>query len=335
MRTTVVESGTVAGAASGKSGGFLARDWCDASALGPLARQSFDLHAALAPELGSDYGYRRLDTLGVVASSRRDFDCHRGDTPDWLDAGCAVYQRLGDPSTTAQVHPAEFTRAMMRAACDSGATLVEGVVENVVAEPAVRGVRVGGEVVACDAVVIAMGPWTAGAAQWLPLPPVFGSKGHSITLRPSAAVPAHALFVDCETDDGGRMSPEIFPRPDGEVYVCGLPDDSPLPARADQVQTYDGAGVALRRLAGLVSSRLGDATITGGNACYRPITRDGLPILGSVDGVEGAYVASGHSVWGILNAPASGEAMAELIADGRTEHVDLSPFDPRRRSLFS
>ena len=32
----------------------------------------------------------------------------------------------------------------------------------------------------------------------------------------------------------------------------------------------------------------------------------------------------------MLNAPATGEAMAELIVDGSTTHVDLSPFDPGR-----
>ena len=47
-------------------------------------------------------------------------------------------------------------------------------------------------------------------------------------------------------------------------------------------------------------------------------------------GVEGAYVATGHSVWGILNAPATGEAMAELIVEGRARTVDLAPFDPAR-----
>jgi glycine/D-amino acid oxidase-like deaminating enzyme len=49
-----------------------------------------------------------------------------------------------------------------------------------------------------------------------------------------------------------------------------------------------------------------------------------------VPGVAGAYVATGHSVWGILNAPATGEAMAELIADGVAQTVDLTPFDPAR-----
>jgi polar amino acid transport system substrate-binding protein len=60
------------------------------------------------------------------------------------------------------------------------------------------------------------------------------------------------------------------------------------------------------------------------------VTRDGLPLIGAGPGAEGAYVATGHSVWGILNAPATGEALAELILDGRTSEVDLSPFRPDR-----
>ena len=70
------------------------------------------------------------------------------------------------------------------------------------------------------------------------------------------------------------------------------------------------------------------------DVCYRPVTRDGLPLIGRVPGVEGAYVATGHSVWGILNAPATGEAMAELIIDGVAHSVDLSPFDPGRSPPF-
>ena len=65
-------------------------------------------------------------------------------------------------------------------------------------------------------------------------------------------------------------------------------------------------------------------------ACFRPVTEDGLPLIGPVPGAEGAFVATSHSVWGILNAPATGEAMAELILDGRPQHVDLMPFEPGR-----
>jgi glycine/D-amino acid oxidase-like deaminating enzyme len=62
----VIERTQVAGAASGKSGGFLALDWCDGSALAPLARRSFALHAALADGLGGGWGYRRLATYSVL-----------------------------------------------------------------------------------------------------------------------------------------------------------------------------------------------------------------------------------------------------------------------------
>jgi glycine/D-amino acid oxidase-like deaminating enzyme len=49
-----------------------------------------------------------------------------------------------------------------------------------------------------------------------------------------------------------------------------------------------------------------------------------------VPGAAGAYVATGHSVWGMLNAPATGEAMSELILDGAAQQVDLAPFAPGR-----
>jgi glycine/D-amino acid oxidase-like deaminating enzyme len=53
---TVVERSGVACAASGKSGGFLALDWCDGTPVGPLARASFGLHAELAKALDVDDG---------------------------------------------------------------------------------------------------------------------------------------------------------------------------------------------------------------------------------------------------------------------------------------
>ena len=57
------------------------------------------------------------------------------------------------------------------------------------------------------------------------------------------------------------------------------------------------------------------------------------PLIGKVPGTEGAYIATGHNVWGILNAPATGEAMAELVAKGIAETTDLTPFDPARSGV--
>ena len=68
---TLVERWRVGGCASGKSGGFIARDWCEGTPVAPLARRSFDLHEAWADELGNPYGYRKVDTFSAALSVRR------------------------------------------------------------------------------------------------------------------------------------------------------------------------------------------------------------------------------------------------------------------------
>src|SRR5881394_3863013 len=82
----VIERHAVAGSASGKSGGFLARDWCRGSALDRLARRSFDLHAELADELGNPWSYRRLETLTGHAVE---------------NGPVKITGRIGSPATTA------------------------------------------------------------------------------------------------------------------------------------------------------------------------------------------------------------------------------------------
>jgi glycine/D-amino acid oxidase-like deaminating enzyme len=328
VAVTVVERSGVACAASGKSGGFLALDWCDDSPLGPLARASFALHAELAGTLGVDYGYRRVDTFMLAARERGGVaGGHRVAAPRWLDGAGVVTAALGSTETTAQVHPARFTAALLDAA---GARVRIGVVEDVVRrEGAARGVRVDGETLGADAVVLAMGPWTSRAVRGLRLPRVRGLKGYSVTLT-GADVPAHSLFVDYRTADGRALEPEIFPRPDGEVYVCGMADPAPLPASPEGVTVNEEACAVLARAAGRVSTALAAARIERRQACYRPVTDDGLPLIGRVPDVAGAYVATGHGPWGMLNAPATGLALAELIVDGAARCVDLRPFDPGR-----
>ena len=70
VEVTVIERTGIANAASGKSGGFLALDWCDGTPLEALARRSFALHASLPGEIGGDWGYRRLATYSGFASAR-------------------------------------------------------------------------------------------------------------------------------------------------------------------------------------------------------------------------------------------------------------------------
>jgi glycine/D-amino acid oxidase-like deaminating enzyme len=107
VETLIVEPTGIAAAASGRSGGFLARDWCDATPQQSLARLSYGLHQQLAGTLDADYGYRPVTTRLVVASERRDVSRHaRVPAPAWLDGRGAVASTLGDPSNTAQLDPA-------------------------------------------------------------------------------------------------------------------------------------------------------------------------------------------------------------------------------------
>ena len=195
-------------------------------------------------------------------------------------------------------------------------------------------VEVDGETIEGDAVVIAMGPWSILAAAWLPLPAVFGLKGHSLLFDTGTKVPAEALFLEDREANGAVQSPEFFPRSDGTTYVCAISSESPLPIDPAEVSPDPGAIERLERMCSELSPVLASAKVLARQACYRPITRDGLPLIGRLPGVEGAYVATGHSVWGILNGPATGEALAELIIDGAAHSVDLSPFDPGRISPF-
>ncbi len=332
IAVTVVERTGVACAASGKSGGFLALDWCDGSPLGPLARASFTLHAELAAELGTDYGYRRMETFMLAARERgTPAGGHRVAAPPWLDGSGIVTAALGSQQTTAQVTPARFTAALIDAARARGARLHVGVVEDVAWRGGVASgvLTAGGETLEGDAVVLAMGPWTGRLAGRLRLPSVHGLKGYSVTLD-APGVPAHALFVDYRTADGRALEPEIFPRPDGEVYVCGMADPAPLPDSPEAVEVNESSCETLARAAGRVSAVLAGARVVRRQACYRPVTDDGVPLIGRVPGVRGAFVATGHGPWGILNAPATGLAMAELVADGAAKLVDLRPFDPAR-----
>jgi glycine/D-amino acid oxidase-like deaminating enzyme len=321
-RAIVIERHDVAGAASGKSGGFLALDWCSGSALDRLARRSFQLHAELADQLGNPWFYRRLTTYGGIVEN----PSMRGQGPrPFLSAGVTITGQLGSPHTTALVEPRAFTTNLMRAAVANGAALLRG------SNGSVSGVALeSGEIVEGDAVVIAMGPWSILAARWLPLPAVFGYKGHSLVFETGDAIPAEALFLEYQDASGEVLTPELFPRADGTTWVCAISSTEALPLDPAAVAPDEGAHARLAELCRMISPVLGKSPIIARQACFRPVTADGLPLIGRVPDVDGAYVATGHNVWGMLNAPATGEAMAELILDGAARHIDLAPFAPER-----
>lgn len=329
---TVVERCEVASSASGKAGGFLALDWCAGSPLDALARRSFALHASLPDEVDGDWGYRRTTAYSGFVVPERDKRRHAPAELEWLSGGVIIAARLSTTETTAIVHPRSFTLAMMQAAQQHGARLRHGQVTGVVrrGDAIVEGVEVDGETIRADAVVIAMGPWSLRAAQWLQVPAVFGQQSPSLVYDTGTDVPAEALFLDYQEDSGNVVAVEVFPRADGSTHVTAFSAQAPLPIDPTDVKPDPGAIDRLQAICERLSPVFRADRIIARQACFRPVTQDGLPLIGKVPGSAGAYMATGHNVWGILNAPATGEAMAELIADGVAETTDLTPFSPAR-----
>jgi len=74
------------------------------------------------------------------------------------------------------------------------------------------------------------------------------------------------------------------------------------------------------------------ANVKTGWAGFYEDTPDKHPIIGAVPGLAGFLCAAGFSGHGIMHAPATGEAIAELIVDGRTS-LDVTPlaYDRFRR----
>jgi glycine/D-amino acid oxidase-like deaminating enzyme len=331
----VIERAAVACGASGKSGGFLALDWSDGSPLGPLARRSFALHAELAATLPGRWGYRRVTTLHLHHDARRAAgDAAAPGLPAWLAPKTLPVQRLGTPETTAQLDPAAFTRGLVDAVTEAGGSRVQAAVIGLARRPdgSIKGVLTDGGVVEGDAVVVAIGPWSDRVAG-LDLPPVHALEGKSLIFRlQDEPTEPMAFFVDHHGADGSRDSPEVVARADGTVDVSGLSAQPPLPADPAKVAPLPATADRLLAMVQAFAPGLAAAPVVARQACFRPVMRDGLPLIGLVPGAPGAFVATGHSVWGMLNAPATGELLAQMIT-GRPPTVDPAPFAVDRPGL--
>lgn len=339
MRCTLYDQKGAGCAASGKAGGFLALDWCDGSPVGELARVSFAMHEELAKTLSLD-SYRRL-TCEAVAVDERAVVAAGGvakpgnkklESVEWADIGAVASRPMGTEETIAQVHPKRLTEAFLDAAnAKAGTEVVLGKVEGVVTHEVtgeVTGVVVDGETVPADVVVVAMGPWTHRASTWAPGMPkvILGQKYHAVLMRPERVL-TQAVFFQ------GLGDPEFYPRGDGDVYVCAYPDSpNVVDEEPGEVEVRPDAVRRLVDVARAVSSEMKNAEVNGsGQSCHLPITQDGMPVMGAVPGTNGLYVTTGHSCWGILNSPASGAAMAELIATGSVTCVkNFDAFSPKR-----
>ncbi len=58
---------------------------------------------------------------------------------------------------------------------------------------------------------------------------------------------------------------------------------------------------------------------------HRPSLPDSLPVLGPIAGQDGLFGAFGHSHYGLMMAPKSGEIIADLLV-GKRMNIDLSSY---------
>ncbi|KAI3704644.1 hypothetical protein L1987_74871 [Smallanthus sonchifolius] len=335
---TLIERSSIAGAASGKAGAFLALHMCDDGPLSSLARASFGLHCSLAEELDGpqSYGYRPLTTL-TISVGESELPSKSSILPSWVDGRVKTGEIIGTTETTAQIHPQLFTHALLaKAVTEYGVQVVTAKVEGIAVEKEGVVVKVdGGGVIGGDAVVLALGPWTSKLPELSSIVRVYGKKVHSVVLEPrdGDAITPHALFATYYPAHGmGPIDSDFFPRPTRDVYICGPSVEVETPDGSESVFPDPESVQILKSVAGIVSSYLAknNVTVKSEEAGLMPCTDDELPVMGEIPGMKRCYVASGHGYWGILFGPASGVAMAELVLDGHATIVDLDCFSPTR-----
>jgi len=330
----------IAPAASAKAGGLLARDWRDGTALEELQQKGFDLHQELADELGSEtIQYRRLTCAAVAVDEDRAVQkppSRKLKDVEWVDLGVCGSTIMGNEDTIAQVHPKKLCEAMWEFCEKKGSELRVGrVVKAMTDDDRFVGVEMeDGSQIEARKLVVACGPWTEQARTWFRnkknlLPEVTGIKCHSILVKAPEVFQQAVFFEsDGELGDGDL---EVYPRPDGDCYVNGFPSEESIVIENPGQEKVEVEDVELLRNAMVqTSTSLGGVEPHTMQACYWPETPDGVPLIGPIPGVEGAFVATGHSVWGILQGPITGKAMAEVLLDGKANSLDLTLFDAKR-----
>ena len=80
-----------------------------------------------------------------------------------------------------------------------------------------------------------------------------------------------------------------------------------------------------KRIPGLM-----DARFSGGWSGLFTITPDWHPVLSSISGIEGLYVAVGFSGHGFKLSPMIGQVMSEIILGQESEIVDVSSLGENR-----
>ena len=211
---------------------------------------------------------------------------------------------------------AELISALAEAVQRRGGARSLGAVQNI--DAISRGLRVttSNEAFVTEAVVIAGGSWSGTVtAPPVPVRPIRGQLLQVRFARPpiSRVVWGSACY--------------LVPWNDGSVLVGATVEDVGFDERA----TAGGIG-SLLASAGDLLPATATADFEDVRVGLRPVTPDELPVIGASSTMRGVYYATGHYRNGVLLAPLTALAIADLILDGR-ERPELALVKPGRLGL--
>eukprot|EP01059_Diplonema_ambulator_P014691 TRINITY_DN25641_c0_g1_i1.p1 TRINITY_DN25641_c0_g1~~TRINITY_DN25641_c0_g1_i1.p1 ORF type:complete len:433 (+),score=35.95 TRINITY_DN25641_c0_g1_i1:62-1360(+) len=222
----------------------------------------------------------------------------------------AVYANVPYESDVKQVTPRLITEYLSKAADEIINETVVSVTQDAVCLSDGRSL----EYSSC---VLALGPWSNNLKTW------FASE-YKFPARTWDEQHASAVYanVPYESDVQGKSAVfsnsglEIYPRPDGSAYVCHNnigTDPHELPPSADDMKPTTRALAAIHKVASKIMPALADLTPKTTASCCLPIFHSRGPTIGRLDAYRSIYMGCGHSCWGILQGPATGLALAEMI----------------------
>ena len=164
-----------------------------------------------------------------------------------------------------------------------------------------------------DIFVVAGGAWSEVLGRNLGVHfPISPLRGQMISLGPCSPAPIrHIVYTH---------GSYLVPRPDGTV-IAGATEE---PAGFDAETTTAGLDTLRRNACGLVPT-LSEVPLGSAWAGLRPVSADGLPMIGTVPGWENLHIAAGHGRNGILLTPLTGGWLAGHLLRGEPIPTAFSP----------
>jgi glycine oxidase len=303
----LIEAGRLGSGATGGASGLLIPEphqWSDPDTFLDLERASLERWRYLDQLSQEGLGLVELDWIGLAPDSG-GLAAHQPKNIEWLDAAQisalvpGLAWHLGGTLIRhqARVNP---LRALLALAEELPA-VATGVAATAVS---LRGDRV--VAVSTSAGEIAPGAVVFATGQ----PPVLDGLDLDI---PSDRVKGHLLVTEPTTVRlPCTIAPVATPLEDGRLLAGGTfdyGDESP----AVREEVIDMIMASLRAaLPGLVQ-----VDVSHQWCCFRPRHPDRRPVIDRVPGIANAWLTSGHFRTGILNAPATGLALARWIASDK------------------